>query len=99
MLAPESWHSTDAIECAKELRPHARNNRFCHPRKPGISDYKNQGVRSIAGCNLNDSFCRRNAAVKYAMAPAYFVVMGSPVMASEEPQLSLVRARICRANA
>lgn len=33
------------------------------------------------------------------MSPAYFVVIGSPVMESDEPQFNFVSASICRAKA
>lgn len=59
-------------------------------------DYMNHGVFSKTGCNLKDGCCdcRKKAEVRYAISPAYFVVMGSPQSESVEAQFSLVKLRI-----
>src|SRR5690606_20161809 len=59
----------------------------------------NHGVLSSTRCRLKTPPCRRKAAVKYAMLPAYFVVTGSAQSESVEAQLSFVRLRICTAIA
>src|SRR5205823_5164145 len=59
-------------------------------RLPSLLCYTNHGVRSKTRCSWNGSRWRRNAAVKYAMSPAYFVVIGSAVKESVEAQLSFV---------
>jgi hypothetical protein len=54
----------------------------------------NQGVDSRLGFSRKEDFCRKNAAVRYAMSPAYLVVIGSPQSESVDAQFSFVKQRI-----
>ena len=51
------------------------------------------GVFSSVECNFNGSFCRMNAAVRYALSLTYLIVIGSPQNASVDTKFRFMTSR------